>query len=66
VFLLYTYCILGLRLFMLFNEIGLLIKRVKYVFAHCGLTPLFFALCSSFHIADGTLILAKDKNCTSI
>jgi hypothetical protein len=34
--------------------------RVKYAFAPCDLTPLFFAPYDSFRIVDCTLVLAKD------
>jgi hypothetical protein len=40
--------------------------RVKYVFAPCDLTHLFFAPYDSFRIVDCTLVLVKDGDSTSI
>jgi hypothetical protein len=41
-------------------------KRAKYLFITCGLTLLFFALCGSICITDGTLALTKDGYGTSV
>jgi hypothetical protein len=40
--------------------------RVKYVFAPCGLTFLFFAHSGSFRIEEGILFMDKDKNSISV
>jgi hypothetical protein len=66
---LYTSCVLGLRLYALFNEmIYLLKKRVKHLIGTCGFTTLFFAPCIfiSICITDGTCAMRKDGDGISV